>query len=220
MPETNEERGLDPTRVEYPSENEKPPKYQYMHVDIEFVIKNPDEYIIPECQPACKSLWDKNIETFMVSNNDNNHLYILILDLSDENTKLFKEIAQTDTRYFWDNSKETYGIGTKDRNDESIEELNSLVELFKMQDVRKGRYQTQEEYLKTYKTTDGKLELDPHSYGFFRKENPALVNVTFEEALKVEGKEELYVPEENRVYQNEMFLGWHKRYQQNTLKSN
>lgn len=29
-----------------------------------------EEYIIPVFQPACRSLWDKNVETFMASNND------------------------------------------------------------------------------------------------------------------------------------------------------
>ena len=31
-------------------------RYQYPYVQLEQVMANPDEYIIPACQPACKAL--------------------------------------------------------------------------------------------------------------------------------------------------------------------
>lgn len=34
--------------------------------DMEHVEANPERYIVPECIPACKELWSKNIYTFMV----------------------------------------------------------------------------------------------------------------------------------------------------------
>lgn len=44
-------------------------KYNYPYVELEEVIFNPEEYI-------CKVLWEKNIETFVVSNNEDKHLYV------------------------------------------------------------------------------------------------------------------------------------------------
>ena len=36
------------------------------HVDQEIVEETPERFIVPECIPACKELWRKNIHTFMV----------------------------------------------------------------------------------------------------------------------------------------------------------
>lgn len=58
-------------------------KYNYSYVELEEVISNPEEYIIPQCLPTCKALWEKNIETFMVSNNDDKYLYVLLTNISE-----------------------------------------------------------------------------------------------------------------------------------------
>lgn len=42
--------------------------------------------------------------------------------------------------------------------------------------------------------------------------NPELANSTFEEALVATNKENLYVPKEGKVYDNELFKSWHDRY--------
>ena len=60
-------------------------KYNYSYVELEEVIFNPEEYIIPQCLPTCKALWEKNIETFMVSNNEDDHLYVLLTNISEQN---------------------------------------------------------------------------------------------------------------------------------------
>ena len=73
---------------------ESTPQYEYQEVDVEEVIKNPEEYIIPECLEACKTLWSKNIETAMCANyHDSTDLFIGLVDdgLSDENKKIFIE---------------------------------------------------------------------------------------------------------------------------------
>lgn len=44
------------------------PPYQYEHIDLPEVVKNPERFIIPGCLEACYELWNKNIETFMCSN--------------------------------------------------------------------------------------------------------------------------------------------------------
>ena len=40
-------------------------KYQYSEVDMAYVYRNPEEFIIPENLAACKLLWNKNIFTKM-----------------------------------------------------------------------------------------------------------------------------------------------------------
>ena len=51
-------------------------KYNYSYVELEEVIFNPEEYI-------CKVLWEKNIETFVVSNNEDKHLYVFLPNISE-----------------------------------------------------------------------------------------------------------------------------------------
>ena len=74
----------------------KSTRYQYSYIELEDVISNPDEYIIPECQPACRAAWNKNIETFMVSNYDDENLYVLFANLSFENQEIFKKLIKLD----------------------------------------------------------------------------------------------------------------------------
>lgn len=52
------ELGALPVPLEYQSET---------HVPTEIVKANPERYIIPECLPACRTLWEKGVDTFMVS---------------------------------------------------------------------------------------------------------------------------------------------------------
>ena len=83
--------------------NTKGAQYQYEYVELEEVIANPEEFIIPQCIPACKSVWEKNIETYMVSNNEHGteNLYVLFKNLSDENIAIIKELSEKDPRFFY-----------------------------------------------------------------------------------------------------------------------
>ena len=186
-------------------------KYQYSYVDLKYVIEDPDEYIIPECQEACKLFWDKNIETFMVSNNDDTSLYVLLSDLSKENLEIIKNKMSTNPdNYLYSEYRGCYGIAVPGKTPEDVKKLNSLTEVFQMQDTH--RYQTSEDFLSEYKTTDGEYEFDPETLEMHKKPNPALADATIEEALEKTNKKELYIPEENRVYESEMYLKWHERY--------
>ena len=42
--------------------------FNYVGLSIDKIINNPDEYIVPECQEACKKFWDMNIFTASCSN--------------------------------------------------------------------------------------------------------------------------------------------------------
>lgn len=194
----------------------KDTRYQYPYVELEQVMANPDEYIIPACQPACRALWNKNIETFMVSNNDDKDLYVLLSNVSPENMTILKELAQSDPRYYFDGYRNTFGIAVKGMTEDSMRELVALTEVFRIQDT--VRYQSVEDFLESYKMTDGELKIAEDGT-IHRSPNPALANATIQEALEKTGKGHLYVAEEGRIYESPMYLRWHQRYQQSLQDS-
>ncbi len=184
-------------------------QYNYMNVELEEVMNNPDEYIIKECQPACYALWDKNIETYMVSNYDDENLYVLMCNLSKENIAIMDELSQKDPRFFYDKYRGTYGIRAKGMTAMSSEKLKMLTDVFVIQDTL--RYDTAEEFLEEYKRTDGEIIVKEGKTIIIQ--NPDFANVTLQEALEKSGKTHLYEPSEGRVYESEIYLKWHKKYE-------
>lgn len=189
----------------------KDTRYQYSYVELEKVMSNPTEYIIPQCLPACRSLWSKNIETFMVSNNDDNDLYVLLTNVSPENMAVFREMQKQDPRFIYDGYRSTIGIAVKGNDSNAMYELERLTEVFSVQDTM--RFKTAEDFLESYKYTDGKMTIADDGT-IHRAKNPELENITLQEALKRSGKESLYVASEGRVYESHMYLSWHRRYEQ------
>lgn len=189
----------------------KDTRYQYPYVELEKVMSNPTEYIIPQCLPACRSLWSKNIETFMVSNNDDNDLYVLLTNVSPENMAVFREMQKQDPRFIYDGYRSTIGIAVKGNDSNGMHELERLTEVFRVQDTM--RFKTAEDFLESYKYTDGKMTIADDGT-IHRAKNPELENITLQEALKRSGKESLYVASEGRVYESHMYLSWHRRYEQ------
>lgn len=189
----------------------KDTRYQYPYVELEEVMANPTEYIIPQCLPACRSLWSKNIETFMVSNNDDNDLYVLLTNVSSENMAVFQELQKQDPRFVYDRYRSTVGIAVKGNDNNAMHELESLTEVFRVQDTM--RFKTSEDFLESYKYTGGELVVADDGT-IHRSKNPELENITLQEALKRSGKESLYVASEGRVYDSPMYLSWHRRYEQ------
>lgn len=189
-------------------------QYQYTSVDMESVVDNIEEYVIPECQQACRSLWSKNIETFMASDHQDQSLYVLITKLSNENQKIFDELSNNDKRYFFSDFRHCYGIRVKGVDEESANILNGLTEVFSIQDVESRRHQTADDYLENFKRKGGAVYVD--EYGNIRRDiNPDLKDVSFLDALQASNSEGLYVEKEDRVYNSPLFLEWHKRYQKN-----
>lgn len=184
-------------------------KYNYTYVPLEYVIKEPYEYIIPECIDACKAFWDKNIETFMVSNYDDNTLYVLIMNISKENEDIVKNMMEEDSRYFYDAYREAYGIRVNGMSKGDSFELLTLTDVFKMQDTT--RYQNEEEFLNEYKKTGGEMYIDDDGR-ILTKENPLLKDATITDALSATNCDNLYIKEEGRIYENELFLSWHLKY--------
>ena len=80
--------------------------FNYAGFSIDRIINNPDEYIVPECQEACKKFWDMNIFTVACSNrretiNKDGSIrkYIMLGNLSDENKKIFEDLIESNLEW-------------------------------------------------------------------------------------------------------------------------
>ncbi|MBR3134644.1 MAG: hypothetical protein IKG56_04195 [Clostridia bacterium] len=112
-------------------------KYNHRSVFLEEVVKDIDEYIIPECQKACQCFWDNNIITSMCSNyDDGNNKWITIDQLSDENKAIFEKLMEEDPEHYaWDNYYNKYQISASGVGEDVSDRLVKLAQVFKMQDV-------------------------------------------------------------------------------------
>lgn len=181
-------------------------QYNYSNRDIKEVVNNPEEFIIPEILPACKLLWDKGIETYMCGNyDDTDGRWIELARLSDENKKIFEELMKVNNNYLFVHH---YTIRVPFGPNE-IKELCDLISPFVYQDTT--RYQRSSEFLESFKKTGGELYVDSAGQIHSRL-NPLYENTTFEQALILSGKENLYDQELDRVYDDELFLEWHKNF--------
>lgn len=128
-------------------------RYQYSYVPMPIVEANIEEYIIPELQDACKSLWARNIFTFMCSNrNDGGAAYIILEALSDENKVIWDKLQEKHPKNFRYNSfRRANSIRIDDVTSMSEEEISNefmkLSKHFKPQDVQSLYYKSPEEYL-------------------------------------------------------------------------
>ena len=75
------------------------------------------------------------------------------------------------------------------------------------------RFKSSEQFLQLYKHTDGGFVINDYGH-IVRLENPKLADISLKEALIQSNKEQLYVSEEDRVYDSMFYLNWHKRYLQ------
>lgn len=126
--------------------------YEYRTLPVHIVAENIDEYIIPECQQACKNLWDKNIFTLSCSNrNEQRHdgkeiKYIILGHLSAQNQLTFERLAESRPQNYktiqFDSSKvhaiAINSTGESNERDNDSQVLTSLTIPFEMQDVLDG----------------------------------------------------------------------------------
>ena len=126
------------------------------------VAGNIDEYVIPQCQAACRSFWSKNIFTTSCSNLHETRnldgtidLYIYVGKLSDENRRKFNELVESrPDNYHMDPHSQEYAITIKSTGDlqdlnSDIQALLSLTLPFRMQEVLEG-YLSLEDYYTKY----------------------------------------------------------------------
>ncbi len=137
--------------------------FNYPGVNIEEVVANPDEYIVPECLEACKSFWDKNIFTASCSNRDEKKnkdgkvlKYIMVSSLSDENLKIFNQLSKTNPKSYCalERYEKIYYViiipSTDDKQDRDLDSkaLLNLASPFQMQDCLEGFVSLDDYYLK------------------------------------------------------------------------
>ena len=200
-------------------DSEAIPQYEYGRSEnIEEIMKNPEEYIIPECLEACKNLWSKNIETLMCANYSGNSDLFIVLpgidSLSDENQEIFKNSSEDG--FILGEEHDNPEIKVAGQTQESALALVKLTDKLKIQDVRRCRYQTGEDFLEEYKYGNTPPEYNGvNEYGEVlvdRQYDPQRINATLQDALEQTGKSNLYVPSEDKIYESQMFLDWHNRY--------
>ena len=136
--------------------------FDYPGINIEEVVANPDEYIVPECLDACNSFWNKNIFTASCSNrsekkdsNGNVLKYIMVNSLSDENIEIFKKLEESlpnNYRVIKRYNKIYYVILISSRDleqerDFDSQKLLSLAAPFEMQDCLEGFVDIKDYYL-------------------------------------------------------------------------
>ena len=213
--------------------------FNYSYVDMEEVASNIDEYIIPECQEACKMLWNKNIFTFMCSNRDDgDNKYIMVSSLSEENEALFKALMERYPSYYnYDGIfRHAYSINVHANPDRASELLKKLTTPFQMQDVQEG-FQTVEDFLidrfGICRTVEKDKSPQPQMEDF---ENPleyldaldewavsvgsgdevvfdeSKMTKSVEEYLQEAGVSDLYDADQKVVYKSKFYMDAHKKY--------
>lgn len=218
--------------------------YGYSEVDMQFVYRNPEEFIIPENLEACKLLWSKNIFTKMCNNYDNEFSWITFNCLSPENQRIFDELSKTDSRFgaTWG------GIGIKvpvkpGVGNDTYEAFKELIDTFEFQDVQKDGCMSFEEFMRMY--TDCYATIDNPKHRFVAK--PKLEDYTdsveysrafdeyvdatlipmkirvFDESKMTKSFEEyidesrfkgLYDSDNRMVYYNDLYYQSHMRYKE------
>lgn len=113
---------------------------------MECVEANPEHYIVPECLPACKELWSKNIYTFMVCdsyNLESGNAWICLEEtvLSERNKEILASLNQIPkvTIVTWDHYYDnTVYIWVSLVGQAAQDLLLDIAKRFEMQDVPEG----------------------------------------------------------------------------------
>lgn len=108
--------------------------------DQEYVEMEPERFIVPECIPACKELWAKNIYTFMVSDDSNmqfGETWIEIADqvLSAQNLEILRSLEGDEKVEIFHYHKGCTNFAVRCVGLEAQQKLLEIAKRFKMQDV-------------------------------------------------------------------------------------
>ena len=141
--------------------------YKYSAIEMEDVIRNINEFVIPENQAACKLLWSKNIFTIMTNNydnefNDHEYSWIALSNLSEENQKIFDDLLNSgDPRVGIFRLKQVIKIPIIPKPGvDTFQEFKKIIDLFEYQDVQKDGYMDIETFM-IQNTDCVKRELNP-----------------------------------------------------------
>lgn len=189
-------------------------KYEFPPVDIDYVLDNPELYIIPECLEICKIFWAKGIDTTQCSNYNKiseGKTYWVEIDmrtLSDENRKKVYDMYDSNYHNISEDMITHNPRFSASRDEKGIEILKEIANSFFIQDSRD--YIPDEEILATYKRHGGEWFID--SDGAIRTHNnPERERATIEDAL-AELDITYYVKEEGRLYNSKHAYDVHMNY--------
>ena len=201
-------------------------RYQYMPTSIEDVMKNPEQYIIPECMECCKILWSKGIDTYQCGNYDDAlglgfWVEVDYDTLSDENKKKLEEISKNDSRVYFAEGlqgQHTYRMRVERvNNPNASDELSEIARNLLLQDT--CLFTIDEDLLDQYKKVGGEYKIDETGNAYCDY-NPERVDATLYDALKSIEHPELYVAKEGRLYHSQHALNVHKNYLEQIDKVN
>lgn len=180
-----------------------------------YIMENGIEnYIEPGCINPCLELWRKNIYTFESSNNSSySYAWIDLLDLSEENFEIYTKLVNENRAGVNPFTNNYCLIAPLGENAEKYF-LKSISD-FKIQDISPRFYQTETDFLETAKRQGGNYKILEDGT-IERIINPSLTNLTFSDALKESGKEDLYDQNSHRVFEDKMSLEGYLKYLNST----
>ena len=193
-------------------------KYEFGSVSMEYVLENPELYIIPECLKICRILWSKGIDTVQCSNYEERETtYWVEIDdetLSDENRKYIFKMLDSNNPNFGEDIRFHHPVIMAERTNRGLEQLEKIANSFSIQDTKK--FKDNETILTEYKRHGGKLYID--DCGSIHSDfNPERSNATLDDALK-EIDLTYYDKQEGRLYLSERNYDVHQNYMKELKK--
>ena len=187
-------------------------KYEFSSVDMEYVLENPELYIIPECLKICRILWSKGIDTVQCSNYDvgETSYWIEIDDrtLSDDNRKYIFCMLDRKNPHFGEDIRFHHPVITAERTENGLRVLENIANSFIIQDT--NQFKSDARILNEYKTEGGSYYIDDAGY-LLKTINPERESATIEDAL-AELDLTYYVKDEGRLYNSKHAYDVHMNY--------
>ena len=131
------------------------------HAHQEDVELEPERFVVPECIPACKELWSKNVYTFMVSdelNMQHGETWIEIVNsvLSAQNLAILKSLEDDNEVRIFHYHEGCTSIAVHCVGLEAQQKLLEIAKRFEKQDVP-GEYVAYFEYVEGYQPKDDEV---------------------------------------------------------------
>lgn len=178
---------------------------------IQHILENGIENFIEKgCIEACLQLWELNIFTFESSNNTSySSAWIDLLSLSPENSQVLQELQAQGKAGInpYTNCNCLLAPVGPDAEQTFLESISK----FHKQDIPKELYCSGEEFLESAKRSGGEVNILEDGT-IERNPNPALQNLTLEEALVLQKKEHLYDKTSNRIFIDEYTYAQYQKY--------
>jgi hypothetical protein len=203
--------------------NEEPKyivKEKPIHIIYEEGLEN---YIEEPFVSVCKNSWRKNLFT-KESVVEKKEFKIIYNSFDENNIKIFDELVEKDNAHYTYSLEGDPVIRTKMEKNRSLksisDELVILSAPLKLQDISIG-YMDKEEFLMKVCSCEKVEGLKEHTKDWEAKfvYDPNKLEKTFEEYLKQYSYENLYIPQEERIYKDKFYLDAHIKYLKSLTQS-